>query len=249
MAIKRSSLKPPAPAAIHPAAPIDGQPRIDWPAWLRQIERKRRRLAAMNPRRPMPLPPSHFAAITCTSFQLDGIQIDDQQVAAAVSRGSAKNPMRSRSTQRIRNHLAILHRIASAVRSGQPLKTQTVLRWYTSISCGLSNAALDESSMNRFDAIVRRINSPQLRLQPAVAEIAHLHASLLIDPFVPSFNGILARLLLQYHLGRCGLPPILFDSQSDAGLGHDEPLLLSRILDGIDSTYAVMMQSTNQRRR
>jgi hypothetical protein len=239
MDIKRPSLK----LAVHSTVSPDGAVHIDWPPWLRNIERKRRRLATLNSRRPMALPPAHFAAATCASFQLDGIGIDAQQVAAAIAHGSAGRNFRSRSAQRIRNHLALQRRIESAVRTGQALKTQTVIRWYTSISCGLSSAALDESRMTRLETTLRRINSPQLRLQPAITEIAHLYAGLLIDPFVPSFNGILARLMLQYHLGRCGLPPIVFDPQTDADLANDEPRLLARILERIDASYAAMLQA------
>jgi hypothetical protein len=41
------------------------------------------------------------------------------------------------------------------------------------------------------------------------------HARLLDDPLVPGFNGILARLLFRFHLGRWGFPAVLFDSFLD----------------------------------
>ena len=130
-------------------------------------------------------------------------------------------------------------RIELSLRAGATLTSQTVLRWYTSISCGLSLAALDESSMARLENIVRRINSPQFRLQPAITEIARVHAQLNSDPLVPSFNGIVARLLLQYHLGRCGLPRVVFDDKADPALLTDEPRLLKRILEMVDAAYEV----------
>jgi hypothetical protein len=81
------------------------------------------------------------------------------------------------------------------------------------------------------------MNSPQLRLGPALREIATMHVLLLADPFVPGFNGILARLLLRYHLGRCGLPPVLFDPAADAAHLASEATLLPRLLDLITESY------------
>ena len=66
---------------------------------------------------------------------------------------------------------------------------------------------LTGNANDRLAALVERMNSPELRLQAGVQQVARLHAQLLADPLVPSFNGILARLLLRYHLGRCGLRP------------------------------------------
>jgi hypothetical protein len=156
-----------------------------------------------------------------------------------VSHRSAVKNFRSRSTQRIRNHVAILRRIEKSLRAGATLTSQSVVRWYTSISCGLSLASLDETSLTRLDNFLRRINSPQFRLQPAITEIAHVHAQLNADPLVPSFNGILARLLLQYHLGRCGLPRVQFDA-ADSAILKDEPRLLKRMLELVDSAYDML---------
>jgi hypothetical protein len=157
-------------------------------------------------------------------------------VAKALAVGSAGRAFRSRSAQRIRNHVAILRSIDQALRIGQPLRSSAVLRWYTSISSGLSTTALDAATMTRLDLAVRRINSPQLRLQPAVQEIATLHASLLADPLVPSFNGILSRLLLHFHLGRCKLSPILFDPTEDPARMADERRLLAILLPLIQAS-------------
>ncbi len=116
-----------------------------------------------------------------------------------------------------------------------------VVRWYTSISGGLSLAALDETNIQRLNNVVHLINSPQFRLQPAIKEITHLHAQLLADPLVPSFNGILSRLLLRYHLGQCDLPPVMFDPQSDEKLLNDEPRLLNRVLEMLNGSYDMML--------
>jgi len=211
--------------------------RIDWVRWLRLIQRKRRMAARSESARTGPPQAQYFAAVTLNSFQLEGIPLNPTEVTQAVSHGAAGKGFRSRSSQRIRNHVAILRRIEKSLRAGATLTSQTVVRWYTSISCGLSLASLDETNMARLDNVVRRINSPQFRLQPAITEIARVHAQLNADPLVPSFNGILARLLLQYHLGRCGLPRVLFDASVDSTLLKDEPRLLKRILELVDSAY------------
>jgi hypothetical protein len=214
--------------------------RIDWPRWLRLIQRKRRIAAKPDTKRSAPVPAEYFAIVTLSSFQLEGIPLNQSQVADAMTRSRAANQFRSRTSQRVRNHIAILRRIELSLRAGAALTSQTVLRWYTLISCGLSLAALDETSMTRLDNVVRRINSPQFRLQPAITEIAHVHAQLNCDPLVPSFNGILARLLLQYHLGRCGLPRVMLDPSADSTVLKDEPRLLKRILELVDSAYGMI---------
>ena len=212
--------------------------RIDWPRWLRVIQRKRR--MASRPNSPTP-PAEYFAANTVSSFQLEGISLDHDEVAAAISHGWSGRGFRSRTAQRVRNHVAILRRIESSLRAGASLTSQTVLRWYTSISCGLSLASLDESNLIRLENVVRRINSPRFRLQPAISEIAHVHAQLNAEPLVPSFNGILTRLLLQYHLGRAGLPRVMFNPAVDSTLLKDEPRLLKRILEMVDGAYEMMV--------
>ena len=100
-----------------------------------------------------------------------------------------------------------------------------MLRWYTSISSGLSTSVLSLVNMRRLEQVIDRVNSPQLRLQPALTEIAELHAEILAEPIFPSFNGIIARLLLTAHLARCGLPPVVFDPQRDARQTDPAPLL------------------------
>jgi hypothetical protein len=134
--------------------------------------------------------------------------------------------------------VAILHRVESLLRRGQPLQTADVIRWYTSIASGLSAGGLAPGILGRIERIVSAVNSPRLRLGPAVQEVAALHVNLLADPFVPGFNGIMARLLLRYHMGRCGLPPVAFDPETDpprlASVSTLEPRLLELIVQGYD---------------
>jgi hypothetical protein len=215
--------------------------RIDWPRWLRLIQRKRRLAARPEAPHAPALGEEYFAAATLSSFQLEGIQLHPSEVTEAITRGWSGKGLGSRTSRRIRNHVAILRRIESSLRAGAAITSQTVVRWYTSISCGLSLASLDETNMVRLDNVVRRMNCPQFRLQPAITEIAHVHVQLNADPLVPSFNGILNRLLLQYHLGRCGLPRVTFNPAVDSTLLKDEPRLLRRILELVDSAYEMMV--------
>jgi hypothetical protein len=215
--------------------------RIDWPRWLRLIQRKRRLAARPEAAHAPALSAEYFAAATLSSFQLEGIQINPSEVTEAMTRGWSGRELGSRTSQRIRNHVAILRRIESSLRAGAAITSQTVVRWYTSISCGLSLASLDETNMVRLDNVVRRMNCPQFRLQPAITEIARVHVQLNADPLVPSFSGILNRLLLQYHLGRCGLPRVTFNPAVDSSLLKDEPRLLKRILELVDSAYEMMV--------
>jgi hypothetical protein len=219
--------------------------QIDWPRWLGLIERKRRALSRLNGRRH--LSGDYYFQETLSSFRLDGMETTSQQVADALRPGSAGKTVRSRITQRIRNHAAILRAIDRWVRAGKSLTTQMVIRWYTSISNGLSTTSLDERTADRLDSVVRRVNSPQLRLQAALIEVARLHSQLLADPFFPSFHGILSRLLLQFHLGRCGLPPIVFDADLDPPALANENRLLVRILDRLDGSFDRILMGDNGR--
>ena len=49
-------------------------------------------------------------------------------------------------------------------------------------------------------------------------EAACVHVRLMNDPLFPGFNGLVARLLLQYQLMRAGLPPVVFDAIKDREL-------------------------------
>jgi hypothetical protein len=218
--------------------------QIDWTDWVGRIERKRTSLAHRREASARGLPGDFFTAVTYASFKLDEIEVTEAQIAAAAERGRTGRAIRSRLAQRIRNHIAILRHIESSLRNGATLVSETVIRWYTSISCGLSNSPLDDATAQRLDSLVARVNSPQLRLPAAMTEIAQLHNQLIVDPFVPSFNGILARLLLQFHLGRCGLPPVMFDPFADRKLPRDEHRLLKRLLERVEGSFEKLEASS-----
>ena len=181
--------------------------------------------------------PGYFCRSTYASFRLDGLQASEAEVAQALARGSAARACRSRPAQRVRNHVAVLREVERLLRGGEPLPAGQVIRWYTSIASGLSSGRIDDHTASRVNQIVTTMNSPQMRLWPAVKEIAALHVRLLADPFVPGFNGILARVLLRYHLGRCGLPPVLFDPDSDGPLLASDATLLPRLLVLLGESY------------
>ena len=181
--------------------------------------------------------PGYYERATFVSFRLDGLHASEAEVAQALARGGAARACRSRSAQRLRNHVAVLRHVEALLRRGQPLQPGHVIRWYTSVACGLSSGQIDAQTAARIDHVAGAINSPQLRVWPAVRQIAALHARLLADPFVPGFNGILARLLLRYHLGRCGLPPVLFDPEADGARVGSEAALAPRLLELILQSY------------
>jgi hypothetical protein len=179
----------------------------------------------------------YFERATCVSFQMDGVPLTPAEYRQALAtRGS--RACRARSAQRARNHVAILRRVESLLWHGRPLQPRDVIRWYTSIACGLSAGAIGDGTLSRIERIVSSVNSPRLRFWPAVQEVAALHVNLLADPFVPGFNGIVSRLLLRYHMGRCGLPPVVFDPARDAealtSVAKLEPRLLELIVQGYD---------------
>ncbi len=215
---------------------------FDWPQWLRQTERRRRLANRAHPASAAAFWTGYYLAATEASFRLDGLDLPPGDLAAALARGGAAQVFRSRQQQRVRNHVAILRHVEALLRRGGTLKAGDVVRWYTSIACGLSTTQLDEPTLSRLDGVVRTINSPHMRLRPALLGIARLHGQLLADPLVPSFNGILSRLLLRYHLGRCRLPPVLFLAEIDGGNRLlDEQRLLERLLELIHETYGAML--------
>jgi hypothetical protein len=201
---------------------------------LRRIERKRRLFLRLL--RTRPVPPELFVRLTVSSFALEDLVVSEEEVASAMGADAYRRGFRPLRTLRIRNHVAILRRIEKIVRLGRELSVPVVVRWYTLISCGLS-MTLDEPRIKRLEQTLRRINSPQLRLQPAVHEIAALHVQLLLDPLFPGFNGILARLLLQFHLARCQLPPAVFDPAADRSRMNSEVTLAPRVMDLIAGSY------------
>ena len=209
---------------------------IDWAGFLRRVERKRRLLDRPQRRQSDAPPPGYYERATYSSFRLEGLEVTEQEVREALAHGVRRSVLRSRQSQRMRNHAAILRHIESDLREGTPLETGGGVRWYTGISAGLSTTDLDQATAVRLGDVVRRINSPQMRIRPALLEIAVAHAQLLADPLVPGFNGILARLLLRYHLGRCKLPAVVFDPMLD-----DRPwtaeALAGRLVQLLEESY------------
>lgn len=168
--------------------------------------------------------------LTWTSFRMEGLEVQEGEVVEALVKSGPRGEMRSRQAQRLRIHAAILMGIERSLTRRDSLEPETVLRWYTSISGGLSTLGLTDAGMQRVAHVCRRINSPPRRLQASLGEIASLYCGLLADPLVPSFNGILARLLLRYHLGRCELPHVVFDVTIDRAAALDPNRMQARLV-------------------
>jgi hypothetical protein len=208
---------------------------VDFPAWCKAAEK----LRGDVPRSSFRPGEAFFVAATYSSFRMDGISITQGEVAEAISRRNTHRAFRSRLGQRLRNHAAILLRIERLIGRGALLKADTLLSWYTAVSCGLSTTMPAGEKMKRIETVVRQVNSPHLRLLPALTEMSELHQSLLADELVPSFNGILARLVLHFHLGRCGLLPVIFDPAHDSSaLFQQSSVGLRRLMQLIDDAYA-----------
>lgn len=226
------------PATADLAPLPDDRAAVDWAAWTRRIERLRRldRCDAML--RAWALRLDTRCAQTAASFHLDGIPLDEQTIRAFCRRGGAARPVRTRLSLRLRNHVAILAVIRRMLDRQQPLEPGDVLRWYTSVSSGLCTTMPAEPKIDRIRSIVRRLNSPHLLLRPAVTEIAELHCEVLADELVPSFNGILARLLLAYQLGRCALPPVILAPQLDHWRRVTPARVALRLLEAVHRSLA-----------
>jgi hypothetical protein len=203
------------------------------------MERKRRLLLTRNGAGPLEAATADYCIrATHASFRLEGLDVtlDETRDALTPAPAPERPILRSRQSQRLRNHAAILHHLENDLRQGVPLTSDGVVRWYVTISAGLSTTSLDQAAIVRVDDVVHRINSPQMRLQAALHEVAAIHLRLLADPLVPSFNGILARLLLRYHLGRCNLPAIVFDPVVDARYSGIENLM-RRLVELLNQSY------------
>jgi len=190
-----------------------------------------------------PVPPAdYFARATWATFRLEGIDVEIGHVIDAFAHGQDRPTLRSRQAQRLRNHAAILHHIETDLRSAQTLTPDAVIRWYTGIGAGLSTTSLDQSTSERLEEVVRRINSPQFRIRAALQEVAQAYTRLIADPLVPSFNGILSRLLLRYHMGRCGLPAIVLDPVLDGRFGNAENAA-RRLVELLEATYDAALKA------
>lgn len=210
---------------------------IDWEKWTRHIESRRRRLAKTHPFDGPLTARAFLAEATHSSFKLEGLDVSEKDIAAALATGVKRRVVRSRQAQRVRNHVAVLREIDAQVLTGAALVPDAFVRWYASVSCGLCPADLSEASRLRLIGHIHRINFPELRLAGAIQEIVRLHRQLLVDPLVPSFNGILSRLLLRYHLGRCGLPPIIFHPDTPITALTQEKILLPLLMELVDDSY------------
>ena len=198
---------------------------IDWPRWTRLIDRKRRSLTT-----PRLWPGWVYRQSTQSSFCLEGIEVTDGDIAAAV----AARTLRSRHARRLRAHLAVLRRLDRCRRDRAGLSAGDVVRWYAAVSSGLNTAGPADANGERLAAVVRRVNSPHRRLQPAVTDIARVHADLLAEPIFPGFNGIVARLLLHVHLTASGLPPVVLDPTADAWPDPTPATIAATLLTRID---------------
>lgn len=170
------------------------------------------------------------ARTTRASLRLDGLEVGEAAVVEAMVKGGMRCDLRSRLAQMVRTHVAILFRIEQALRRDHSLKPATVLGWYASLCAGLPTPAFDDGRMRRLEQVCRQINSPPMRLRAAVEDVGSLYYRMLQDPLVPSFNGILARLLLRYHLGRCGLPAVSLQEELDRSEMGDEKRMCWRLV-------------------
>ena len=216
----------PPPAYAAAATPLQA---------FRSLERQRRLFARTLAMRT--LPRQALVELTLASFRMEQIATDYQEIAHALARTPNCTGLRSPHLLRIRNHIAILLRIDQALARREDLQPMGVLRWYTSLSRGLSIAGVDPSRVDRLAVRLRQINSPALIVQSALPQIAAAHAQLLCDPIFPGFNGILARLLLRYHLGRCLLPPVVFDPDRDRAVALAPGTLLPRLVELLTEAY------------
>ncbi len=210
-------------------APANAPPSGALAVLLRQVERQRRivQQSGAIPRCCVSL----LTRITQASFELEDLCITAQELELA--RAPSTQPRRLRPLQvlRFRNHMAILRAIERSTERQEPIGPAAVLRWYTSISCGLSIAPVDEPRTARLERVLRRINSPNLRIQQAVPDACELHVCLMADPVFPGFNGLVSRLLLQYSLLRCGLTMVALDPARDCLRLRDPAALAPRLLE------------------
>ncbi|MBV8781935.1 MAG: hypothetical protein JO353_11105, partial [Phycisphaerae bacterium] len=84
---------------------------IDWPRWLRLVERKRRLVDRKNSA--LLIPFLHLG--TLASFRLEGIDVTESTILAAVQPNRDHSRFRSRCSQRIRSHIAILLHIERSI--------------------------------------------------------------------------------------------------------------------------------------
>src|SRR5579862_3971027 len=85
-----------APRVVLPARPVSA--RVDWKAWMRALERKRRLLARRNDEQGDVQTLPHYlgtedrqylARVTRVSFEMDGIESADHELTEALAPGAA----------------------------------------------------------------------------------------------------------------------------------------------------------------
>jgi hypothetical protein len=199
--------------------------------------RNLQRLVRAHPRDQWVLPKPVAIDATFSSFALDGISLTLNEVSRSVSHRQSVRAFRSRSYQRVRNHVALLYSAERLILLQRPLTRELILRWYASISNGLCTTMLAPAKLARVDAVARQINSPKAKLHAAIADASELHLALLRDELVPSFNGILSRLLLHVHLARSGLFPVLFEPATDRPLLATAVDLMPRLIELLEQRY------------
>ena len=175
------------------------------PVTLRSIEQARARL----PRRDWLLPRPFLVDATSASFRIDGIPVTIEQVTRALGHQQSVRAFRSPLSIRLRAHAAILRCVERIVAADRPLRPANLYRWYAGLSAGLGVGRADDA--RRAADVVARANLPTVRLSTALADILELYDDVMKNPIVPSYNGIIARLLLNLHLGRCGLLPVIVE--------------------------------------
>lgn len=178
----------------------------------------------------MPLP--FVADATSASFHIDGIAVTLDQVTRALGHRQSVRAFRSPTSHRLRVHAAMLRCCERMILQRRPLRGIQLYRWYAGLSAGLGVARGSPDQSRRFEDVVARVNFSTPSLSFAVGQSVTLYNELLAEPIVPSYNGILARLLLNLHLGRSGLLPVIIEPAGDepAVQRLDEPTLLRLLL-------------------
>ena len=69
---------------------------IDWDKWTRHIESRRRRLAKMRPFDGPLTARACLAEATYSSFKLEGLDVSEKDIAAALATGVKRRVVRSR---------------------------------------------------------------------------------------------------------------------------------------------------------
>jgi hypothetical protein len=201
----------PEPSQSSPASARGRRAGRDRPATLRLIEQARARL----PRSAWSMPRPFLVDATSASFRIDGIPVTVGQVTRALGHRQSVRAFRSSLSHRLRMHAAILCGLERLLANDAPLQSGHLMSWYAGLSAGHGTAVGVAEDARRAAAIVARVNAPTPRLAAAIPEVVALYTEVIGNPIVPSYNGIVARLLMHVHLGRCGLLPVIVEPPDD----------------------------------